>query len=295
MTAFASIEPATTRRTAERRNDGVSCGVASASFRRKLPRSNAASSAIFSAVSDCRCKKYHILQSTLCEMKNRGEGVQCSKSPLRTHGPKMSDSESDVQLQPKLPVVKKKPADSNPFVTEKPSVFRQTLLFQPPTAKHRLVTCKASQVSDEHEKMVSGGLKPLVYSLNVVKPRVIPGGDVVPVYEQRRHGNIEIDVKEDKSSGKFGPIGYCELFGLVASAKGAAEELKLPTRGVIVSSAFNGDAARLFCALVLAHTRSDKLRKFKSKCAKPKAQVLRDFSSLFASGGDLEAFYYDRL
>lgn len=198
-----------------------------------------------------------------------------------------------------------KAAQNSPFATEKPPIFLQQKLYSPPTAKHRLVVCKLSQVADEVDRMHQGGLKQvLVFPLNPARSMLgslhSTSVEVVAVYEDRKSSNIQVDVIEGKK-GEYCSIGYSELFGIMHTSRHASDALRNPTTGVVVASTAAGDAARLFANLIVDSIKSSKLLKsikLKGGCARPKENLLREFASIAAKADGLEAakqFYYTKL
>ena len=182
----------------------------------------------------------------------------------------------------------------------------QKKLYDVPTAKHRLVACKLSGIFDEVTRMRAGGLNVLVYPLNVFH---VPGRrdatlQVRDVFEERRSGNIHVDVMEAKKDGRYYNLGLCELFGIVNAAEEAAGELCTPNMGVVVASAHCGDAAKFFVKLVLASAKSTAAAKrFKARpsSSKPKAGHLVEFVDLYkktptdARRQQLEYYYFQAL
>lgn len=235
----------------------------------------------------------------------------------------VSDSESSVcevpgpQTNPNPPkpanpsflAVKRLPpakaVQSSPFATEKQPVLLQQKLYAPPTAKNRLVVCKPSQVPDEVDRMHQGRLKQvLVFPLNPARSMLgslsSTAVELVPVYEDRKSSNIQVDVLEGKK-GEYCSIGYCELFGIVHASRHASDALRNPTTGVVVTSTAAGDAARLFANLILSSIKSNKMLKSikpKGGSARPKEPRLREFAAIAGKADGLEAaeqFYFKNL
>lgn len=179
------------------------------------------------------------------------------------------------------------------------SSFTQTKLFASPTAKHRLLTCKLSCAMDHAEEMRKGGLKVLLYTLNPSSLRSSAGIDVVSAFEKRQSSQIQCDIQETKA-GVVDSIGFAELFGMVVSAREAADELRNPTHGVVVASRHGGDGARLFGLLVTIFGNAKSAKAKKASC-KPKSPLLQRFAEIVKANkskqdlAEAEAFYFSHL
>ena len=211
----------------------------------------------------------------------------------------VSSSSDDEDAPPPVPA----PAPVSMFPPPMTAALRQSTLYKVPTARHRLVATKITNLFDEITRLRAGGLNVLVYPLNKFHPtsRESDALQVRHVFEDRPIANIDVHVIETKKDCSYYNLGYCEIFGILTAAKEAAEELRTPTTGVIVASTQCGDACKFFVKLVLASAKSAATaKKFKAKPAssKPRATHLVEFASLYQkTDADkrhkvLEDYYY---